>query len=121
MFWISIHLFLCDVSNQSVSRLEDLANKPYRPIAASRISERDARYLLVFLYVFCNLLSAALGQFWVSFTLGMLALAYNTYGMSQNWMAKNILNAAAYVCFEYGGTALAGEWIYLSNIIINKN
>ncbi len=85
-----------------------MANKPYRPIAAGRISESDSRRLLIFLYAFCALVSAALGLFWVSVTLGVLALAYNTYGMSQNWMAKNILNAAAYVCFEYGGTFLAG-------------
>lgn len=85
-----------------------MANKPYRPIAAGRISELNARRLLISLYVVCALLSTTLDTFWASATLGLLALAYNTFGMSQNWIAKNILNAAAYVCFEYGGTFLAG-------------
>lgn len=106
--WVSVHLFLCVVSNQSVSADEDKVNKPYRPIAAGRITESSANRLLVALYCACFLMSYALDLSKTSITLGLLALGYNTFGLSSHWLAKNMFNAAAYVCFEYGGTYLAG-------------
>jgi len=107
--WIFLHLLLCDVSNQSTSSLEDEANKPYRPIPSGRLSDETAKRLLVVLYGVCLLVSYYLDLLQCSFILGLLAFGYNTLDMSRHWLAKSLFNAAAYVCFEYGGTFLAAD------------
>ena len=114
MIWIFVHLLLCDVSNQSVSADEDKANKPYRPIPAGRVTEYTAKRLLVALYFLCWAVSYPLGLLRVSVVLGTLAFLYNTLDFSSHWFAKNFLNAAAYVCFEYGGTFIAGKFLKTS-------
>ena len=106
--WIFLHLLLCDVSNQSTSSIEDQANKPYRPIPSGRLTDETAKRLLVVLYGVCLLASYFLNLLECSVVLCLLCFGYNTLDMSRHWLAKSLFNAAAYVCFEYGGTFLAG-------------
>lgn len=100
---------LCDVSNQRSSGLEDQINKPWRPLAAGRVTQRFAEHLLVALYIFCISFSFYIGVPGPSVALAVLLLGYNNLSMNKHWLIRNAVNAGGYVSFEVGATYLAGK------------
>lgn len=100
---------MCVVCNQSRSCLEDQINKPWRPIPSGRVTERQAGYLVVVLYICCISVSTYFGVARASIVLCCLTLSYDRLHGNKHWISKNLLTAGGYACFEFGSTSLAGK------------
>ncbi|KAG1867036.1 UbiA prenyltransferase family-domain-containing protein [Suillus tomentosus] len=102
--WLWFHLFQFNASNQSYSALEDMLNKPWRPVPSGRINVKDSRTLRWALMVFCLGLSS-LFSFNVVMSSGVctiLLVMHDDLHISHHPIFKNLCNAAGYVTFELG-------------------
>jgi 4-hydroxybenzoate polyprenyltransferase len=87
LLWHYAHLLHCNLANQYNGREEDAVNKPWRPIAAGRISVSSAFWLRWALPVVCIALSAMYGERLVmtSLALTVVTVLYDEMAFSSVW------------------------------------
>ncbi|TID05078.1 Fumagillin beta-trans-bergamotene synthase [Colletotrichum higginsianum] len=110
VFWIWLHLVVCGISNQRLesSIIEDELNKPWRPLAAKRLTAGQAQRLLLAAVPLAVGVSAALGCGLLP-TLSMTTLLwmYNDLdGSSIDIWARNAINTGGIMCFSAGSLAV---------------
>ncbi|EIW64971.1 uncharacterized protein TRAVEDRAFT_93217, partial [Trametes versicolor FP-101664 SS1] len=105
--WIWLHLLQFCLSNQCLSPEEDAANKPWRPIAARRITTENAQILRWAMLPVCLFVSAHYGVLLPSITLAIATLAHNELRLDSGWLARNVCNAVGYASFNAGATYAA--------------
>jgi len=115
-FWNWFNLLTFYLANQRLpnSILEDSLNKPWRPIASKRMHPDEARRLLLFLLPVGMGLSILIGGFRETIAMIILTWMYNDLGgADEDYILRNIINAAGFICHGSGSTAIAagyGEW-----------
>lgn len=100
--WVWAHLLAFCVSNQRHpdSILEDVQNKPWRPIPSGRISAARTTKLAFASHLLALSLALCFGSLPQSLVLAFCGFMYNDTGLAnQNFAMRNILNAAGFVCF----------------------
>lgn len=111
LFWIWIHLLSFNVNNQRspASVAEDKLNKPWRPLAAGRISPPVARMLGIIVCPTTTAVSLAMGVAWRQSLLGvLLTVWYNKWGGSEvDPLLRNFITGLGYVCFTSGALEVA--------------
>ncbi|SJL11587.1 uncharacterized protein ARMOST_14993 [Armillaria ostoyae] len=96
---------------QLIGEAEDLLDKPWRPIAAERISRPKARFLRWALAVACLVLSYLFRVVRPSVLLTIGILMSNELGYDAHWFTKNITNALGYYSFQAGAcTIVSGKY-----------
>jgi 4-hydroxybenzoate polyprenyltransferase len=87
LLWHYAHLLHCNLANQYNGREEDAVNKPWRPIAAGRISVSSAFWLRWALPVVCIALSVMYGERLVmtSLALTVVTVLYDEMAFSSVW------------------------------------
>ncbi|KAJ0374572.1 hypothetical protein COL26b_007191 [Colletotrichum chrysophilum] len=123
VFWIWVNLIVCGVSNQRLpeSVLEDELNKPWRPIAAKRLTPDQAQKLLLTIIPLVMGMSLFIGGFAPSVTMMALLWTYNDLdGSSINIWSRNLINTGGIMCFSAGslevisgGQLLPKAWIWI--------
>ncbi|KAI4142139.1 MAG: hypothetical protein LQ340_007428 [Diploschistes diacapsis] len=106
--WVWINVLLFSISNQRSEEavLEDLINKPWRPLPSGRITPPQARRLLLFciplIFMVCSLWLGAAEE---SAYCTILTWMYNDLGgADEHFLIRNGINSLAY--FLYGSGAL---------------
>jgi len=113
--WIWLHLLAFTTSNQSCSAtamIEDVENKPDRPIPSGRMTLGQTRILRWLLVPICLVVSYLFSKFVLAASVAVLAITfwYNELGSSGNhWLTRNLLNGIGFGAFEIGATLLAGR------------
>ncbi|KAK2000993.1 UbiA prenyltransferase [Colletotrichum falcatum] len=122
VLWIWVNLVVCGISNQRLEKsvIEDEHNKPWRPIAARRLTAEQARGLLLGMIPLAAGVSAALGGF--RSTASMMALLWMYDDLDGNgyiW-GRNALNTCGIMCFGSGalevlsrGELLPASWAWI--------
>lgn len=102
--WVWMNLLVGCISNQSQpgSTEEDKLNKPWRPLAANRLSHSEARFLFYLSTVATLLLTSFIGGTKESMLVMALISLYNDFGMADAVISRNFINAAAYTMFGLG-------------------
>ncbi|ESK83983.1 hypothetical protein Moror_7500 [Moniliophthora roreri MCA 2997] len=98
LVWVWTHLLQANVSNQNYSAGEDIINKPWRPLPAKRITERQAAIL--------------------SLALALVEFVHDDCGLSHRPILKNVCNIGGYTTFETGATLIASPYMALDKISI---
>ncbi|KAK0477956.1 hypothetical protein IW261DRAFT_1338127 [Armillaria novae-zelandiae] len=104
--WAYLHLLQFCVSNQLMGEAEDSLNKPWRPIAAGRISRSKAKVLRWALAVACLFLSYQFCVVRLSVMLTIGILISNELGFDAHWFGKNLTNALGYYSFQAGACTI---------------
>ncbi|KAK0229465.1 hypothetical protein EDD85DRAFT_973084 [Armillaria nabsnona] len=115
--WVYLHLLQFCVSNQLTGEAEDLLNKPWRPIAAGRISRLKAKLLRWALAVACLVLSYLFDVVRPGVLLTIGILMSNELGFDAHWFTKNVTNALGYYSFQAGACTIVGTHGVLGNSI----
>ena len=113
ILWNWANLLLFDVANQRLpqSILEDTVNKPWRPLPSKRLTDTEARRLLLVLVPAVFLLSLYLGGVLESVAMMLLTWMYNDLGgADENYMIRNLINACGFVCYSSGATVVAAGY-----------
>jgi len=108
--WLWLHLLQFNIANQTRDVEEDKLNKPWRPLAADRITMENAHRLHSFISLLCiagsfaysNLLFAVS----LSFTAGVSF--YHNSNAHGHWVMKSLMNAFGLTCLGLGTTIMAG-------------
>ena len=106
--WVWLHLLHFNLANQTQpsSLSEDLANKPWRPLAAQRITRPQARGLFYTLTASLMIMTHFTGGVWESLALMGLFFLYNDLDLgSANILARLLLNALGYTFFALGAVS----------------
>ena len=108
--WIWVHQLQCNVSNQCSTGEEDAINRPWRPLPAGLITNRQMVALRWLLPPLCVALSAAYGWDVAAASAGLTAttIVYDEFSLAGHWIGKNACNIAGYVTFELGATKIMG-------------
>ncbi|KAI9037503.1 UbiA family prenyltransferase [Aspergillus affinis] len=117
-FWNWFNLLVFNLANQRLpnSVIEDSVNKPWRPIPAGRITQDEARRLLLVLIPLGVLFSCFIGGLRETVAMLVLTWMYNDLaGADENYIARNVLNAAGFICHGSGSTAIAAGSQYELN------
>ncbi|KAG2064925.1 hypothetical protein BDR04DRAFT_1083782 [Suillus decipiens] len=103
-FWLWLHLFQFNASNQSYSADEDVLNKPWRPVPSGRISVKDCRALRWGLLLFCLSFSSlfSLNIAIASGVYAVLVVMHDDFHLSHHPVFKNLCNAGGYMMYELG-------------------
>ncbi|KAL8947806.1 MAG: hypothetical protein Q9222_005954 [Ikaeria aurantiellina] len=110
IIWTWINLLPLTISNQldTKSIKEDSMNKPWRPIAAGRLSLKEARTLMVCSYAVAIFYSLRIGGLWESVALIVEGLIYNGLDAANDGLiSRNMLNAIGYMTFASGAANVA--------------
>ena len=108
--WINLLPFTTDNQRQARSILEDVANKPWRPMPSQRLSKRAALRLTVCGYFLAVMTSVCLGGLFECILLMALGVWYNQLGGSDvNCCLKNFINACGITLFALGTTRVATQ------------
>ena len=110
LLWVWFVLFLEVVANQRLplSILEDVKNKPWRPLPSRRLSPRSAQRLLLFSVPIVLMISAFLGTITLSMAGITASWMYNDLGGADNsYVARNLLNACGLTVIGAGATTIA--------------
>ena len=107
--WVWLNLLLFNMSNQSQSGAipEDVANKPWRPVASGRISVHQVQNYIKATRFGLFGISLVLGGIYPSLLLQALTFWYNDLKGGEEWMFRNLLNAGGYLCFTIGAMQVA--------------
>lgn len=130
ILWIWLNLVVCGISNQRLadSIIEDEHNKPWRPLAAKRLTPEQARKLLMGMIPVVVVISAVLGGFMPTLSMMTLLWMYNDLdGSSINIWTRNGINTGGIMCFSAGALEVlsggellpkAWAWIGLTGAVI---
>ena len=106
--WLNLLLFCLHNQRLSPAISEDTINKPWRPLPAQRLSQRDATNVFLVAYPVTFTVSAFLGGFHESVLLMPLNYWYNDLrGADSNFLLRNVLNACGFVCYAAGALEVA--------------
>lgn len=108
-FWVWWNLLVLCVGNQRLPDgvQEDSLNKPWRPIAAGRISSSGATRLWYGLQIAVLGVSSMLGATVPTAVILLLSWLYNDQEGGGNAIIRNLLNGLAIVCWILGATMVA--------------
>ncbi|KAK1978647.1 UbiA prenyltransferase [Colletotrichum cereale] len=122
ILWIWINLVVCGISNQRLEKsvIEDEHNKPWRPIAAKRLTAEQARRLLLWMIPFAVGTSAVLGGFKSTVSMMTLLWMYDDLDGNAYLWGRNALNTCGIICFSSGslevlsrGELLPMSWTWI--------
>lgn len=116
--WNWINLLVFNVANQRLSNsiVEDSFNKPWRPLPSGRISPNGSRRLLLSLIPSSTFIILMLGGVPETATMLVLTWMYNDLGgADENYVIRNLINAAGFMCHGSGSTAIAAGNIELAS------
>ncbi|KAI1394545.1 UbiA prenyltransferase family [Hypoxylon fuscum] len=106
--WINLLPFAIDNQRRPVAIVEDAQNKPWRTMPSGRMTEAQARTLMLCLYPIALLVSLCMGGIRQSVALIVLGYSYNSIGLADlNWVSRNGINAAGFCCFASGALEVA--------------
>jgi len=106
--WMNILAFT--VANQRLpnSVIEDSVNKAWRPLPSGRITQVQARRLLLAILPVTFFLNMSLGGLEVTLTALVLTWMYNDLGgADENYIIRNLINACGLVSWSAGTTLVA--------------
>lgn len=110
VFWVWINLLPFNIDNQRrlSSIEEDKINKSWRPLPSSRCTRAEAKLTMIVLYAVAFLTSLYLGALTQCTILIFLGWVYNDLGGSdENFVIRNIINAAGFLTYGFGATIIA--------------
>lgn len=105
LFWVWINLlpFVIDNQRHYTAIAEDAVNKPWRVMPSGRLSQSQAKRLMLSLYPLAVLSSFALGGIRQSLMMLLLGYWYNNCGGSDsNSVTRNFINALGFLSFIWG-------------------
>jgi 4-hydroxybenzoate polyprenyltransferase len=105
VFWVWINLlpFAIDNQRQSAAILEDKYNKPWRTMPSGRMTQGQAKTLMICLYLIAYCASLKLGGVRQCLSLMALGFAYNDLNLANwSWFSRNAINALGFCCFTSG-------------------
>ncbi|KAJ8115050.1 hypothetical protein ONZ43_g4756 [Nemania bipapillata] len=105
VFWVWINLlpFAIDNQRQPASILEDSHNKPWRPMPSRRMTEAQARTMMLGFYPLAVYASLRLGGLKQCLTLIVLGYGYNDLNLADwHWASRNAINALGFCSFASG-------------------
>lgn len=117
--WVWANYLPFAINNQrgAQSVAEDAINKPWRPLPQGRMSQEEAKRLMLSLYLATPCVSVAVhGGLRQNITLILLGTWYNNLGGADGHpFIRNAINALGYVCFTSGAmeAALAAPLSFL--------
>ncbi|KAJ7228329.1 UbiA prenyltransferase family [Mycena pura] len=117
-FWLELHLLTFEIKNQIVGVEEDRLAKPYRPVAAGRLSVSAAQGLYITVGVCAFAWSVYLGLALCSAVYMVAIYCYNEGGMSRHWFLKSLLGSIGYVCYCWGTTTIFDHGNPLSRVSV---
>ncbi|KAE8147339.1 UbiA prenyltransferase family-domain-containing protein [Aspergillus avenaceus] len=112
-FWNWINLLIFNLANQRLpsSIVEDSIIKPWRPVVSGRVSEHEARWLLLLLLPLTICLSYCLNTSYEAMAMIAMVWMYNDLGgADENHGFRNLLNAFAFACYGSGSTIIAAGY-----------
>ncbi|KAK0744970.1 UbiA prenyltransferase family-domain-containing protein [Apiosordaria backusii] len=110
VFWVWINLlpFAIDNQRQPEAILEDRHNKPWRTMPSGRMTEGQAKTLMLFLYPLALFTSLWLGGTRQCLALMVLGYGYNDLNLGDwSWVSRNVINALGFCCFASGALEVA--------------
>ncbi|KAK0672540.1 UbiA prenyltransferase family-domain-containing protein [Cercophora samala] len=113
IFWVWINLlpFAIDNQRQAEAILEDRHNKPWRTMPSKRMTEQQAKTLMLFLYPVALFTSLWLGGTRQCLALMVLGYGYNDLNLADwSWVSRNIINAFGFCCFASGALEVTMEF-----------
>jgi len=113
LLWNWLNVLLFGIANQRLpnSVLEDSINKAWRPLPAGRITQADARRLLLAIIPIVFAASYVLGGMRETATLMVLTWMYNDLEASdEHFQLRNLINACGFMCYSSGATVVAAGY-----------
>ena len=110
ILWNWINVLIFDLANQRLpnSIIEDSVNKAWRPIPSGRLTACQARRLLLAVLPIGVLATSYIGGMEETIVMNTLVYMYNDLGgADENFVVRNIINAAGFVCYSAGATRVA--------------
>lgn len=110
IFWIWMNLLPFDIGNQRSSSAiaEDLLNKPWRPLPSGRLTQKQARIIMIVAYASAIFASSQTGGLRQCLALIALGTWYNDFGGADyNAVVRNLINAFGYLSFISGALEIA--------------
>ncbi|MCJ1292808.1 hypothetical protein MMC34_004361 [Xylographa carneopallida] len=110
LLWMWMNILAFTISNQRLpnSVLEDSVNKPWRPLPSGRITQLQARRLLLAVLPATFFLNMSLGGFEVTLIALVLTWMYNDLGgADENYIVRNLINSCGLVSWSAGTTLVA--------------
>lgn len=110
LLWTWINVLIFDLANQRLpnSIIEDSINKSWRPMPSGRLSACQARRLLLLLLPIAILVTFYLGGMEETIVMNTLVYMYNDLGgADENFVVRNLINAAGFICYSAGATRVA--------------
>ena len=110
IFWCWINLLPFAIGNQyqDNSINEDRLNKPWRSLPSGRLSQSQARILMIVLYPIAVIASSRIGGLQESLILVVLGFLYNQGGGADvSCISRNLINGAGFVCYTRGAMETA--------------
>ena len=110
LLWTWINVLIFDLANQRLpnSIIEDSINKPWRPIPSGRLSPCEARRLLLAVVPVATLVTFYTGGMEETIFMNTLEYMYNDLGgADENFVVRNLINAAGFICYSAGATRVA--------------
>ncbi|MCJ1424508.1 hypothetical protein MMC29_002396 [Sticta canariensis] len=108
--WTWVNVLIFDLANQrlTASVTEDSINKPWRPLPSGRITELQARRLLLAVLPFGFLIACYLGGMEETVAMMVLSWMYNDLGGGEeSYLVRNLINAFGFMCYSSGATLVA--------------
>ena len=110
LLWTWINVLIFDLANQRLpnSIIEDSINKAWRPIPSGRLSPCEARRLLLAVLPVAILVTFYTGGMEETIVMNTLEYMYNDLGgADENFVVRNLINAAGFICYSAGATRVA--------------
>lgn len=131
--WVWLNLLPMVINNQrqAGSIIEDKTNKPWRPLAAGRLSVPTATRLKLAMDVVAVAVSIPFGCVGPSVGLICFGSLYNDFGgADRGYVVRNLLNSIGYVLYGVGATIVASGgatlnataywWFFLIFVVISS-
>ncbi|PVH92929.1 hypothetical protein DM02DRAFT_646688 [Periconia macrospinosa] len=113
VFWNWTNVLLFDIANQRLAGavIEDAVNKPWRPLPSKRVSEPQARRLLLLIVPLVLVTGITLQCVPETSSVIVLTWMYNDLGgADDDYVVKNLLNAFGISCYSSASTLIACGW-----------
>ena len=110
LLWTWINVLIFDLANQRLpnSIIEDSINKAWRPIPSGRLTACQARRLLLAVLPIGVLITFYTGGMEEIVVMNTLSYMYNDLGgADENFVVRNLINAAGFICYSTGATRVA--------------
>jgi 4-hydroxybenzoate polyprenyltransferase len=110
LFWTWLNLLPFNISNQRQAGaiIEDIQNKPWRPVTSGRLTPKQAKYLQLAIYAIAFLVSIIFGGTPQSLVLVLLEYLYNDLeGSERSCVTRNVVNASGFTVYSSGALAVA--------------